>query len=154
MATVNDLKALLAQRTGFEVLDMQPSDAQLRIVGRVPPNASSHWVLLVHRLLVVSKNAPWKVDISRNYFLRAVGTSEKLFYTWRLIFQAPKMQTQLKSIVDAVNSAPRPARVELQEFPLTGTDRTIKNGKGAFAAETTPMVAHVAAQARMGGIRS
>lgn len=154
MATVNDLKALLAARAGFEVLDMQPSDSQLRVVGRVLPNASAYWVLVVHRLLVASKNTAWKVDVSRNYFLRAVGNSEKLFYTWRLIFQAPKMPTQIKSIMDAVNSAPKPARVELQEFPLTGADRSHKNGKGAFTAETTPMVAHVAAQARMGGIRS
>jgi hypothetical protein len=154
MATADDLKALLATRTGFEVLDLQLSANQLRIVGRVLPNASKHWVLLVHRLLTVSKSSAWKVDISRNYFLRSVGDTERLFYTWRLIFEASNMASQIESIHAAVNSAPRPARVELEEFPLTGADRTHKNGKGAFAAETMPMVAHVAAQARMGGIRT
>ena len=156
MATLNDLKNLLGSKTGFVTLDQQASENQLRVVGRVPPNASSHWVLVVHRLLSVSEAAssPWKVDISRQYFLRAAGNSKKLFYSWRLIFQAPKITEQLQAILNAINTAPKPARVELQEYPLTGASRNHVNGKGAYTAETTPMVAHVASQARMRGIRT
>lgn len=154
MATANDLKALLAARTGFETLDMQPSEARIRLVGRVPPNATSQWVLIVHKLLTTAERAPWKVDISRFYFLRDAGNNKKLFYSWRVIFDAPQVQNHLKHIMDTINGAPRPARVELQEIPLHGAQRNHHNGKGAYAAETTPMVAHIAAQARMGGIRS
>lgn len=154
MATVNDLKGLLASRTGFETLDEQVGPSKLRLVGRVPLNANSQWVLVIHRLLLVSERTPWKVDVSRFYFIRTVGNNQKLFYTWRLIFDAPQITNHIKSIMDAVHSAPRPSRVELQEIPLHGAQRNHQNGKGAYAAETTPMVAHVAAMARMGGIRS
>lgn len=153
MATVNDLAALLLHRTGFEVVDARPTPNQLRIVGRVPPNASSQWVLIVHRLLTVSEKAGWSVDISRHYFLRAAGNQKKLFYAWRLIFQAQDIALYLNDVMEIINSAPRPARVELQEFPLSGHSRNHGNGKGAYTAETTPMVAHIASSARMGGAR-
>lgn len=153
MASVEELSRLLRGRAGFDVVDVQPSENQLRIVGRVPPNASSQWVLIVHRLLIAQEQLPWKVDVSRHYFLRQVGSNKKLFYSWRLIFQAPKVQQHLVSVMDVIHNAPRPARVELQEYPLTGAQRTHANGKGAYSAETSPLVASLATQMKMGGAR-
>lgn len=153
-AVLNSLAQAIAQRAGGEILESSVADAQIRIVVRIPPNAGSQWVLIVHRLLVAAERTPWKVDVSRHYFLRQMGTGQKrLFYSWRLIFQAPQVQTHLPSILDTIRNTPRPSTVEIQEMPLAGAQRNYANGKGAFAAETAPMAAHVAAQLRMGGQR-
>lgn len=142
MEAIDHLKNLLRDRAGFEVVDASSGASQLRLVGRVPPNASAQWVLIVHRLLVMSKKADWKVDISRNYFLKELTSGPKLFYAWRLIFQAGNVEEQLQSILDAVNNAPRPARVELQEYPLPGAGKhrnEPKNGKGAGSIGQMPL---------------
>lgn len=155
MATPDDLAKALAQRSGFEPLDINASANQIRVIGRVHPNGSSQWVLLVHHLLLTCEKTPWKVDISRYYFLRQMESGQKrLFYTWRLLVQGQEVSQHLPRIIQAVASAPRPNQVELQEFPLAGAQRNHHNGKGAYSAETTPMVAHIAASARMGGVRS
>ena len=149
MPTVNDLKTMLSGRCGFETLDEQASPDQLRLVGRVPPNAASHWVLIIHKLLVTAERTPWKVDVSRFYYTRVVGQNQKkLFYSWRLIFQGKDIVSHLQGIMQTINDAPRPVRVELQEHPLHGAQRNHVNGKGAYAAETSPLVASVAAAAR------
>ena len=155
MSTANDIVSILTKRVGFEALAVDPSDNQLRLIGRIPPNAQSHWVLVIHKLLVATERTQWKVDISRFYFTRVVGNNQKrLFYSWRVIFQGQNIGQFYKAICACINDAPRPARVELQEFPLTGAQRQHQNGKGAYTAETSPLVASVAAAARMGGVRS
>lgn len=154
MATVTDLTQLLQVRTGFEAIDVARAPNQIRITGRVPPNGSSPWILLVHHLLLACEHTVWKADISRYYFLRQMENGQKrLFYTWRVILQGQQIEQHLPAIAQAVKNAPRPARVELQEFPLAGAQREHANGKGVYSAETTPMVAHIAATARMGGVR-
>jgi hypothetical protein len=143
MDPLEALKSILRERAGFEVVDLSSADSQIRIVGRVPPNASSQWVLIVHHLLLVSRKAAWKVDISRNYFLRDAPSGPKLFYAWRLIFQAPNISEQLIEISSAFKNAPKPARVELQEYPLGATRNRNEpwrnNGKGAGLLGQMPL---------------
>lgn len=159
MPTVNDIVAVLAKRVGFDVLSVdpvagQPVVNQVRLTGRIPPNGQSHWALVMHHVLVRASRMPWKADISRLYFTRLVGNNqEKLFYTWRIIFQGQGLEQHFKSILDTIVQAPQPSRVELAEFPLHGASRKHSNGKGAFTADTNPLVASLAAAARMGGVR-
>lgn len=154
MASANDIAAALHQRAGAEVTDAQVGQNQLRLQLRVPLNGGPQWVLILHRLLVVSATTAWKVDLCKKYVLRRVGNQPpRMVYTWRLIFEAKNVEEHIESIVSAIGSAPHPARPELQEFPLAGAQRNHANGKGAYSAETTPMVAHMANAARMGGGR-
>jgi len=154
---LEDLKKILRDRAGFEVVDATASESQIRLVGRVPPNASSHWVLIVHRLLVSCSQASWKVDISRQYFLRELSNGPKLFYAWRCIFQAAQLSSQLPDILTVIHNTPKPSRVELQEFPLSGagSSRTQHtNGRGAGSVDRVPlgpMAATAAMAQRMGG---
>jgi len=153
------LQRLLRERTGFETVDISSTEGQIRLIGRVPPNASSQWILIVHRMLVTCESASWKADISRTYFLRQVTSGKKLFYAWRVILQAPKILECLPEIFNAVQTAPRPSRVELQEFPLAGASihrNEPQNGKGAGSVDHVPlgpMAAASAMAARMGGSR-
>jgi len=115
VSDLSNIRRLLQERARFEVVEVTPSETQFRVIGRVPPNAGSHWVVVVHHLLKHTKSTVWKVDISRQYFLRDTGAGEKLFYAWRLIFQGgPKILMHVPDIVKALESAPPPSRVELQ----------------------------------------
>lgn len=142
MELLDQLKNLLRDRAGFEVVDASSTDAQVRLVGRVPANAGSQWVLIVHRLLEMSRKSPWKVDISRNYFLRDLSSGPKLFYAWRLIFQSPAVESHLTEIISVISNSPRPSKVELQEFPLAGVSsrrNELRNGRGAGLVDRTPI---------------
>lgn len=154
MPGLEDLKKILAARAGFEAVDASVAESQIRLIGRVPPNASSHWLLIVHRMLVACGRAAWKVDISRQYFLRDLPSGPKLFYAWRLIFQAPQIETVMPNILNTIHTSPRPAVVELAEFPLPGGDtyrKSYANGKGAYSAESVPSVVMSAASRKGGG---
>lgn len=142
MSTLSELTHLLRERGGFEVVDSQTSPSQLRLEGRVPPNASSHWILIVNWLLAEMTKQEWKVDVSKRYFNRDLPSGSKTFYSWRLIFQAEKVEEQLPRILATVSAAPRPARIELQEFPLPGGGaqrNEHRNGKGAGSVDRVPL---------------
>lgn len=152
MATLDDLKKLLQARGGFETVESKMTDVQIRMLGRVPPNASSHWVLVAATLLQVAQSSQWSVDYSKHYFLKKVGSGQKMFYAHRLIFQAPDMKTFIDHIMRAIHGAPQPARIELQEFPLSGSGahREATSGRGAFSALSAP-VGPLAAHAALAG---
>ncbi len=159
MALLDDLTKALHAKAGFEQVESTGGQgSQLRLVGRVPANMSSHWTLMAHHLLQVMDGNAWKVDISRMYFLRQVPSGKKMFYAWRLIFQAPKLEDQLQSILGAVMTVPQPSRVEIQEFPLAGarTHRNSFGSQGGYAGSVlnTPVgPAAIAAKAGMMGGR-
>lgn len=157
MSTLADFRKLLKDRAGFTVVDEQVGTNQIRLVGRVPPNASQYWVLIVHHMLVQMAQRPWKVDISKHYFIRDMESGPRMFYAWRLIFQADLVADHLEDISGVVRSSPQPARVELQEYPLPGAGANRnehKNGKGAGNVDKVllgPMAATASFQARSGG---
>lgn len=129
-------------------------ESQIRLVGRVGSASGSRWVLVVHHLLQRMRNLPWKVDISRQYFLRVGPAGEKLYYAWRLIFQGPTpMSEQIPSITQVMLATPRPSRVELTEIALGGSASRgqIVNGKGAGAYGTVAVGPAAVAMQRGGG---
>ena len=140
MATLDDLKRLLHQRGGFETVEAKLTDTQVRLEGRVPPNASSHWVVLVASLLKAAGDS-WSLDYSKHYFLRQLPSGQKMFYAHRLIFQAQSTTEALDQIYSVVSGAPRPNRTELQEFPLSGVGahREATSGRGAYLADKAPI---------------
>jgi len=117
MSSASDLCAALAQKAGIEILEANESPKQLRLIGRLHKNFGDHWKLVVHRLLTAEVSLPWKVDVSKKYFLR----SSKVFYGWRLVFQADGLAQHYASILQVVQAAPPPSRVMLEEVPLVGS---------------------------------
>jgi hypothetical protein len=102
------------------------------------------------------ENRVWKVDISRHYFNRVLQSGPKMFYAWRLIFQADRMSDHLDDILGVIRSAPAPAQVELQEYPLPGAGANrneFRNGRGAGSVDRVPlgpMAAMAAVSGRVG----
>lgn len=123
----------LKLRCGFEVVQVTPSEKQLRILGRLPQLRMGDWLLTIHHIIThVTDNSPgWTVDISKHYFLRG----PKVVFAWRLIFQGPDIVRQVPSIINTINGSPRSNRTEINEMPLIGAsaDRNAQSptGKGA-----------------------
>lgn len=140
MATLDDLKKALRAVGGFEAVEAKQTDTQIRLEGRVPPNAISHWIVLVAHLLRNSNDA-WSLDYSKHYFLRSMTSGQKLFYAHRLIFQSSDVSVAIANICSIVSSTPRPSRTELQEFPLSGVGahREATSGRGAYLADRAPI---------------
>lgn len=151
MATLDDLKGILLKRGGFTAVEAKASETQIRLEGRVPPNASTHWILVARALLMAARRNPgWSVDYSKHYF---VQDGDKMRYAHRLIFQAPDISAALEGIIRTVQGAPYPARVELQEVPLVGAGahRESTGGRGAFSVDKAPLAPAMMARAMFGG---
>lgn len=137
MATPNDFIHLVRSKGHFELIEHDLKDTRAFFLGRVlSPSGMKNgtWPLIAHQLLLMSSgDSPWKVDISRQYFLRNLPQGPKMFYAWRLIFQGEELPQHWGSIVEAVRNAPSPARSEVMEIPLHGgAERNVpRNGKGA-----------------------
>lgn len=137
MATPNDFIHLVQTKGHFELIEKELGPTRVRFLGRVLSTAgmkNSTWPLIAHQLLLMSRgDSPWKVDISRQYFLRELPQGPKMFYAWRLIFQGQELSDNWGHIVDAVRNAPTPSRTEVMEIPIQGGgERNMpKNGKGA-----------------------
>lgn len=141
MATLDDLKQALQRRGGFQAVEAKQTDTQIRLEGRVPPNALSHWIVLATHMLRSSGDL-WTLDWSRHYFLRKMSNgADKVFFAHRLIFQASDVPAALAGILTVINGAPRPSRTELQEFPLVGAGahREATSGRGAYLADRAPL---------------
>jgi len=146
-ATRADIYAALAKKSGFEVLQENESDRQLRIMGRSHLERWPFFLPIIHTILTRSgSGSSWTCDISKQYFL----SDGRVLYGWRFIFQAGKssrtLTEQYPDIISAINSAPRPARVELESQPLPGykpgqiRGGVNEKGKGASAAGSLPLV--------------
>lgn len=142
-ATKADVYAALMQKCGFEVLEEQEGAKQLRIMGRSQRERWPFFLPVIHRLLKTSKAAgnPWTCDISKMY----LENNDKVFYTWRIIFQSADVKAQYANIVGAIRSAPQPARVELDRQLLPGykpgdvRGGVNAKGKGVSSAGSLPM---------------
>lgn len=117
--SLESLVQALYKKNGFEILSKDESPSQLRLMGRVHAPFMGQWKVTMQRLLAMQENAPWKVDISKNYFLRA----NKVFYGWRLVFQAPDIVALYEELTKTILAAPASARNEVTEIPLIGTHR-------------------------------
>ena len=147
-ATVRDLQAALNRKSGFEVVDHTQGETQLRIMGRQKKDAMgvnmSNWMLVIKELKVRMKKAPWKVDISKEYFVR--DENEQVMYGWRLIFQADDgsaIEPHLMDIVKVVMDSKHTARGELTEITLGGAKPGVErnvgaHGKGASTIKEMP----------------
>ncbi len=124
MTTLTQLQEALEARS-FEVVNANEQTRQLRIMGRVPGDVTSqrNWLLVVDRLLLRAESAGWSVDASKQYLRHANG----LRFAWRLIFQGENLPTHYADIATTIKAAPQSSRVELTEFPLTGS----RQGRGS-----------------------
>lgn len=143
MATSVDVCAMLTRKGGLEVISHKDLPAQLRIMGRCHPDRWNFFLPVIHRLLTFSEDPAigWTVDISKPYLLR----NDRVLFAWRLIFQAPNIETQYASIVDIVAGSAGPTRVELTSQPLPGykpgdvRGGVNAKGKGSSSAGSLPM---------------
>lgn len=138
MATALDIAAALKKKSGFDLVSHHPAANQLRMVGRVPSDAMNvnihNWLSVVHHLLVGQEAAPWKADVSKQYFLKGAKGSQKVIYGWRLILQGEDITSHYEDILRTILDSKPTSAGELTEYPLPGAtaDRnTGKNGKGA-----------------------
>lgn len=129
---IDELTRLLKLRGGFETVNANPSQGQVRLLGRVPKDHMGAWLLIVNELLVRGSGTSWSVDISKQYFRR----DGKVMFAWRIILKAADAAQAVSAVCEAISSAPRP-RVSVDEFPLPGVkgDRNVagpnSRGKGA-----------------------
>ncbi len=129
MSDVKSVIEVLHKKAGFETVNHEHKPNQLRLMGRVHTNMMGHWKLVMHTLLS-SQDSGWKVDLSKNYFLR--GT--KVFYAWRIIVQGEDYD----GLVKVINGAPAPNRAEIMEVPLVGVSAS-RNSNRVFAGGTVPL---------------
>lgn len=155
MATVRDLGLALRQKAGFELVAHEEAPNRLRLAGRIREGQTNlntkNWLLVMDRLLRVSKKSNWSVDLSKHYILPA----EKMLYEWRIIFQGEKLVDQYPQILQAIKSAAVAARGEVQEIALTGasSDRNALGGgrRGAGLTDRTAVGPLALNSRQMGG---
>ncbi len=151
MATSRELQVALVQKTGFEVVESTGGEKQLRLVGRVHRNFVGQWKLTMHRLLQREASAPWKIDISKKYFLR----TGQVYYGWRLIIQLSPdtpgtVEEQFDDIIKTVDAAPSATRQEIMEIALVGASPN-RNTRTNVGLEGKVMIGPMAAHAKMMG---
>jgi hypothetical protein len=143
MPTRADVYAALAMKSQFVVLQEDETPRQLRIMGRSQLDRWPFFLPIIHTLLTRSAQpeSGWTCDISKQYFL----SGGRVLYGWRIIFQSPVMADRYTDIIASINSAPRPARVELESQLLPGykpgemRGGVNAKGKGASAAGSLPL---------------
>lgn len=147
--TIEELCKSLNRKAGLETVSNSSTPNQIRLIGRVPTQGISTWLSIMERLLIRSESTKWKVDLSKQYFIRG----GKLMYGWRIIFQSPEpIEEHLADIEGIISNTPAPIG-ESDEFHLYGNvNRTVlKRGKGAQGV-LNPVVGPMALQmAKMGG---
>lgn len=141
MADVNQLFQALAAKSKFEVVEHSLGAHQLRIIGRIPADqmgqCMQNWLIIARNLLLAQENgSPWKVDISKQYFLKGPEGSKKIVYGHRLLIQADGVEQHFTSIISVILGSKPSSVIEVNSFPLPGTGRERNvgtNGKGANA---------------------
>lgn len=145
MSNITELVRAMNQKAGFELVDHSVSSSQLRLLGRVPLDRAglnmNNWLLVIRQLLLHSRKAAWKTDISKDYFL--LGTTDKVVYAWRIILQGDSIEAHLGAITQLVAAAPPSSRSEVTEMPLPGVsaDRnsTVGGRRGAGPVDHVPI---------------
>lgn len=146
MSTVHNVATSLT-KVGLETLDVEEKPNQLRLICRLNRNFGEHWKLAMYQLLTKEQTAPWKVDISKKYFLRG----NQVFYGWRLLFQVEEVSKHYDAIIRMIQSTPPPSNIHVEEGPLVGSaaNRATRTNVGPVdKVMVGPMAAH---NRRMGG---
>lgn len=127
------LQPILLQRAGLETIEAASEQGRVRIFGRVRSNRMPTWLMAVQGLLQASEHesssgAAWKVDISKQYFLRG----GKLFFGWRIILQAQSLSESLPRIIEVIQRM-QPLTVQSDVIPLNAREdrNALRNGRGA-----------------------
>jgi hypothetical protein len=150
---LKDLFQTLGQKSGFQVVGEPTADEnQLRVIGRLPRNKGVQaWLLVVNALLARSEAAPWKIDVSKQYFRR----QGHVVYGWRLIVRTESLSADMPDIIRTIATAPRPAQEEVTEMPLIGSSAnrndTTATGKGAGYSGKVAVGQFAAGRLRGGG---
>jgi hypothetical protein len=130
--TLSQLFSALRKKVGFEVVSHNESPNQLRILGRIPEDVGglngNNWKILKYRLLMAMKDRPWKVDLSKSYFIKE--ETQKLVFAWRILLQGADVAQHYTDILNLVTSSPKSARVEVTEIPLGGASADRNNTAG------------------------
>jgi len=154
-ATANQLFAALRKKVGFEVVSQSETPNQLRILGRIPEDNlglnGNNWKIVKYRLLVAMEDRPWKVDISKSYFIKK--ETKKMVFAWRVLLQGDGIAQHYADIINIIATSP-PARADVMEIPLSGgADRNNPSGgrRGAGPAGTVPVGPLAVRQKSMGG---
>lgn len=157
MLTASQLFVALRKKVGFEVVSHNETPGQLRILGRIPGDLGglngNNWKILKYRLLTAMEDRPWKVDISKTYFIKK--ETKKLVYAWRILLQGADIAQHYADILNLVTTSPKSARAEVTEIPLAGSspdrNNTAGGRRGAGPAGTV-LVGPMAVRAKsMGG---
>jgi hypothetical protein len=115
--TRTDIYKALAKKCGFEVVQEIETNDRLKVIGRCSLDRWSFLLPVIHALLTASEQASqWSCDISKNYILN----EGKVLYCWRIIFQGTPIVSSYVKILSVIDSASRPARVELDSMLLPG----------------------------------
>jgi hypothetical protein len=155
MTTASQLFAALRKKVGFEVVSQSETPGQLRILGRIPDDGMSlnlnNWKIVKYRLLMAMEDRPWKVDISKSYFIKK--ETKKLVFAWRVLLQGDEVAKHYADIINLIVTSPS-ARADVMEIPLgVGADRNNTAGgkRGAGMMGTVAVGPGAVKQKQMGG---
>jgi len=118
----------LKLRIGFEPVDQNDEEEQLRLLGRVP---NSKVPALLQLVVILHQNAGrgWDLDISKSYFPRG----NLPVYAWRFIFEGTEDGWKDK-VAAAIM---QPVHVETGEIRIHGKrDLNPQNNRGKGATAT------------------
>lgn len=129
MATAKDLYTVFFQKAGIEVVEADEKPNKLRLICRLQKSFGDQWKLVMHRLLTAETGAPWKIDISKKYFLRA----NQVFYGWRIILDGDSLPQHYETLMAIISSSPTATRAMVEEVPLVGAspNRNTRTNVGA-----------------------
>lgn len=147
----------MQKKAGFEAVSVsEPSPTQLRALGRIPEDLGGmnmgNWKILMYRLYSVMDDRPWKVDISKSYFIKK--ETGKLVFAWRVIVQGEDLAKHLPEITQIVTSSPVSARAEVTEIPLAGAAGNrgkVTGGRRGAGPSSQVLVGPAAAQSKLMG---
>ena len=115
------LYASLKACVGAEILHETVSPSQVRFIVRIPRGQqTTQWLEVVRSLLQMEVNAPWNLDVSRNYFLMP-NDIEDMRFRWRVILQGEDIATHDEAIAHRIQKAPRKANTQIMEVKLHGS---------------------------------
>lgn len=150
----NALFAALRKKVGFEVVSQNESANQLRILGRIPTDNlglnENNWKIVKYRLLTAMEDRPWKVDLSKSYFIKK--ETKKMVFAWRILLQGEGIAQHYADVINIITTSPS-ARAEVTEIPLVGGsfNSTAGGRRGAGEMGKVPVGPMAAQQKQRGG---